>query len=433
MSLARQRQIDLYWELIFYLGSALMAGGNFLFSSEADYRDWGSIAFFAYLGGVLLLLGFLKFRSKTLFSSYKAHFVIASLVAVGALAIPLGSQVFLESTVGGDHIQPEASIIERSGRYLLHGKPIYISPPKKSGTSLLAPPKPLPVNDYFPYLPGMVPFGIPSSTHIAKEARDARVYFFLFLAIVGSLSLYFLRLNKHLLLWMFLFLFCAPFITLPLSTGGDDVVVVAMLLACCAAIFKSRPLLAGVLLGLAATLKFTAWPLIFFLLIVSKNKQGRPARLITAIVAFLTTLPILLPVVISEPYGFITNVIRFPLGLAGTPSPATSPLVGKLLTEWFPSIHTEISIVMILITLTIVGFSSILLPPKTLPRALLITAIGLTAYIILAPTTRYGYFLYPLEFYLWAYVFYKASFQEPDGSSKISVTSVSAEAEGPVG
>jgi|GEM_PF-5739334 len=36
MSLARQRQIDFYWELIFYLGSALMAGGNFLFSCEFE-------------------------------------------------------------------------------------------------------------------------------------------------------------------------------------------------------------------------------------------------------------------------------------------------------------------------------------------------------------------------------------------------------------
>jgi len=419
MDLASAQRRSLYFQLIFYVASALSAGGNYLFSSEADYRDWGSVAFFAYIFGAVLLILFLKFKSRTIGRTYKAHFTVAVLVAIGALLIPLSSQVFLETTAGGDHIQPEASIIERSGSDLLHGKPIYITPQKEKGNSLLSPPKPLPVNDYFPYLPGLVPFGIPYSAHVAKQLTDARVYFLIFLIVVSAVSLYFLKLEPSLLLWVFIFFYNAPFLTLALSTGGDDIPVVVMVFASAVALFKRRLTVATILIGLTATLKFTAWPALFFLIIAAKDKNLRPARFKVALGAFIVTLPVLLPVVISEPYGFITNVIRFPLGLAGTPSPASSPLIGKLLTEWFPSIHTEISVMMVLITVIFAIGLCFLIPPRNVANALATTAGTLLVYIILAPTTRYGYFLYPFEFALWSYVFKTTKSQPPSGSSKI--------------
>ena len=52
-----------------------------------------------------------------------------------------------------------------------------------------------------------------------------------------------------------------PTAALPLATGGDDMPVAALMLLGLVALQRRRPVLAGLALGAASSLKFTAWPL----------------------------------------------------------------------------------------------------------------------------------------------------------------------------
>ena len=44
-------------------------------------------------------------------------------------------------------------------------------------------------------------------------------------------------------------------------------------------------------------------------------------------------------------------------------------------------------------------------PPRTAAAAALVSGYGLLAAILLMPTTRFGYLLYPINFFVWSYLF----------------------------
>jgi hypothetical protein len=48
--------------------------------------------------------------------------------------------------------------------------------------------------------------------------------------------------------------------------------------------------------------------------------------------------------------------------------------------------------------------SLVIRPPRDVPAATWRLVIGLTAMFVLAPSTRFGYFIYPAALVLWLYV-----------------------------
>ena len=63
----------------------------------------------------------------------------------------------------------------------------------------------------------------------------------------------------------------------PLATGGDDMPVVALMLLGLVALQRRRPVLAGLALGAASSLKFTAWPLVVLALWAATDLHRRRA------------------------------------------------------------------------------------------------------------------------------------------------------------
>ena len=113
--------------------------------------------------------------------------------------------------------------------------------------------------------------------------------------------------------------------------------VVALMLAGLVALQRRRPVLAGLALGAASSLKFTAWPLVVFALLAARDRHAAPrprplpprgGGVVRA--RWCSRSPL------QNPSAFVDNVIRLPLGLAGVSSPAASALPGHILVALAP-------------------------------------------------------------------------------------------------
>jgi hypothetical protein len=95
------------------------------------------------------------------------------------------------------------------------------------------------------------------------------------------------------------------------------------------------------------------------------------------------------------------NVLRFPLGRGLVDSPAQSPFPGHLVATGLPGGRAMAAGLLVAAGVAI----AVLLvrrPPRTASSAALFCASGLLAAILLMPSTRFGYLLYPAAFAAWA-------------------------------
>src|SRR5262249_36562704 len=93
----------------------------------------------------------------------------------------------------------------------------------------------------------------------------------------------------------------------------------------------------------------------------------------------------------------------FPLGLASVRSQAASPLLGHVLAQTGTLGHTIVVILLIGCGLAI-AVSLVIRPPRDAPAATWRLVIGLSALFVLAPPTRFGYFIYPAALAAWLLV-----------------------------
>jgi hypothetical protein len=148
-------------------------------------------------------------------------------------------------------------------------------------------------------------------------------------------------------------------------------------------------------------MKATTWPALavaFALLVVRDGWRAATRFALVAVgVAAVCIAPFL-----AHPQALADNTIKFPLGLAGITSAAASPLPGHLIASLGHAGHT---IVVVLLILAALGVAAILVirPPATVPRAVLLLAGAMTLMFGLAPSTRFGYFIYPGTLLLWLF------------------------------
>ncbi|WP_328425842.1 hypothetical protein [Streptomyces sp. NBC_00443] len=193
----------------------------------------------------------------------------------GAVAALIGSVVPLTLMIAAGAAQSEVQVVEHSGALLLDSGSPYV-------------PHPAGVDDYNPYLPGMAIFGIPHTLFGGTPLADARVWFcgvFLASMLVAARRADLNRLlrggisggtasgraassggnssggkaspNAVLLLASF------PAVALPLAVGGVDLPVIGLM--CLGLALAGRGgsgTAAGLAMGAAAALKWTAWPLL---------------------------------------------------------------------------------------------------------------------------------------------------------------------------
>jgi len=362
---------------------ALYAGGVHLFSTDDLHKLWGLSGACAYALAALVVLAW-KSRGTTGID------VALGVLLIGAILVPLTWMVLT------GHGEPEVGVVANSARTLIkHGTPY------KSSKVLATTTDP---NQYNPYLPLMAAFGIPQALFGHSLLTDPRVWFGIVFILVFAFALK-IGGAKDGIRWALL-LTASPIIAFELCVGGTDVPMVAFMCLGFALLWRpigtswKGPLAAGLALGVASSMKATAWPALavaFALLYVRDGK--RTAWRFTA-VALAVVAVIVGPFAILRPGSLIKNTVLFPLGLASVKSQADSPLLGHVLAQTGPVGHTIVVILLIGSGLAIAA-SLVIRPPRDVPAATMRLVIGLSAMFILAPSTRFGYFIYPAAMVLW--------------------------------
>ena len=358
-----------------FAASAVFAIIMALVTTYHAHRLWGVFAGCAYL---LAAMAVLLWRSRGL----DLALVIS---VVGALVAPMW-------LMAAERLQqPEVQVINRSAALLMHRGTPYPGP---AVTAAAHSP-----NVFDPYLPALTAFGIPRVVLGFSALTDPRIWFGaafvaafgVALAIAGA---------SDVVRWTAL-VTASPVIALSLTVGGTDLPVLACLCLGFALLWRRpRPVAAGLVLGAAAAMKATAWPALLVAVVLLAARDGRRAAVTLAATALAVVAAVVGPVAALGPRSLVQNTIAFPLGLASIKSEAVSPLPGRLLAETGPAGHLAAVALLALAGLAVLA-SLVFRPPRTVPAAIWRLIIGLTAMFVLAPATRFGYFVYPVGLLVW--------------------------------
>ncbi|MFH9266493.1 hypothetical protein ACH4KN_19880 [Streptomyces sp. NPDC017546] len=390
------------------------------FSSLGPHRVWGAAAALGYVAAAVLAA---RGRSPR----------TAGAVAVtGAVLLPL--LVLLAV----DRAQLEVDVVARSAGLLL-----------SEGTPYLE--RPVTPEDFNPYLPGMAAFGIPEAVAGPGPLTDPRLW--MGAAFLGAFALALpTGARREAARW----LAACPLVALPLAVGGVDLPVAGLMCLGLAGAGQGRPGRAGLALGLAAALKWTAWPAVpvaLALLATGCGGEGRresraargdagrrgsrealedagrrgsrealedagrrgsrkaledagrrgrrAAALRCGLVALLTAAALVLPAALRDPGAFRSHVVDFPLGLTGAVSSAASPLPGHLLATHVPGGRT-LALLLLGASALLLAVSLLVRPPGTPSAAAARLALGLLLAIAFMPASRFGYLVHPLVLAAWA-------------------------------
>jgi len=362
---------------------ALFAVGVAVFSADPLHRLWGTSAACAY---ALAAAAVMAWRSR----QTAGVDIALGLMICGAILVPLLWMVWT------GHGEPEVSVVANSAKTLItHGTPY------KSAQVLATTTDP---NQYNPYLPLMAVFGLPQALLGHGLLTDPRVWFGAVFLVVFAVALR-IAGARDSVRWALL-VTASPIIAFELCVGGTDVPMVAFLCLGFALLWRpgqSNALAGGLALGIASSMKATAWPalIVAFALLYVRDGQREAWRFTAAALAVVAV--IVGPFAVLHPGSLVKNTILFPLGLASVKSQAASPLLGHVLAQTGTLGHTIVVALLIGAGLAI-AVSLVISPPRDVPAATVRLVIGLSALFVLAPSTRFGYFIYPAALVLWLLV-----------------------------
>jgi hypothetical protein len=372
-----------YWLAAGLAGCALFAVGVRLFSTDVRHQMWALSAACAY---ALAAVAVATLRSRGTAGVDVALGVIVS----GAILAPL---IWLIAT---GHGEPEVGVVATSANTLIHHGTPYRSTQALANTTN--------PNQYNPYLPLMAVFGVPQALLGHSLLTDPRAWFGLVFLVVFACALRTAGARDSIR-WALL-LTASPIIAFELCVGGTDVPMVAFLCLGFALLWRVRdttPVAAGLALGVASSMKATAWPALAVAFALLYVRDGQRAAWRFTAVALAVVLVIVGPFAVLRPGALVKNTILFPLGLASVKSQAASPLLGHALAQTGVVGHTIVVILLIGSGLAI-ALSLVISPPRDAPAATWRLVIGLSAMFILAPSTRFGYFIYPAAMVMWLLV-----------------------------
>ena len=362
---------------------ALFAGAVRLFSTDARHQLWAASAACAY---ALAAIAVTALRSR----GTAGVDVALGVIVCGAIVVPL---VWLIAT---GHGEPEVGVVATSAKTLIHQ-----GTPYRSSQQLAATTDP---NQYNPYLPLMAVFGVPQALLGHSLLTDPRVWFgAVFLAVFATA----LKIAgaRDCCRWALL-LTASPIIAFELCVGGTDVPMVAFLCLGFALLWQARatsPVTAGLALGIASSMKATAWPALAVAFALLAVRDGKRAAWRFTAVSLAVVAVIVGPFAVLRPGSLVKNTVLFPLGLASVKSQAASPLLGHVLAQTGVVGHTIVVLLLIGSALAI-GVSLFAWPPRNVLAATVRLVLGLSAMFVLAPSTRFGYFIYPAAMVLWLLV-----------------------------
>jgi hypothetical protein len=371
------------WLIAGLTASALFAGAVTLFSTDPRHRLWGQAAVCGY---TLAAFAVLAFRSRPT----RAVNLALTAAVCGAILFPL---LWLIAHGFGE---PEVGVVTQSASQLIHD-----GTPYRSAQALAATTDP---NAYNPYLPLMAIFGVPQALLGHGVLTDPRVWFGIVFLGVFAVALR-IAGARDTVRWALL-LTASPVIAFELCVGGTDVPMVAFMCLGFALLWGAREntvLAAGVALGIASSMKATAWPALAVAFALLWVRDGHRMAWRFLGVALSVVVVIVGPFAVLKPGSLVKNTILFPLGLASVRSQASSPLLGHVLAQTGVLGHTIVVILLVGSGLAI-AVSLVIRPPRDVPAATIRLVLGLSAMFVLAPSTRFGYFIYPAAMVLWLLV-----------------------------
>jgi hypothetical protein len=385
------------WLIAGLTASALFAGGVTLFSTDPRHRLWGQAAVCGY---ALAAFAVLAFRSRPVRG---VNLALTAMIC-GAILFPL---LWLIAHGFGE---PEVGVVAQSAHELIQD-----GTPYRSAQALAATTDP---NQYNPYLPLMAVFGVPQALLGHGVLTDPRVWFgVVFVAVFAAA----LRVAgaRDSVRWALL-LTSSPIIAFELCVGGTDVPMVAFMCLGFALLWGAREnttLAGAVALGIASSMKATAWPALAVAFALLWVRDGRRMAWRFVGVALAVVVVIVGPFAILKPGSLVKNTILFPLGLASVHSQADSPLLGHVLASTGVIGHSIVVVLLVGSGLAI-AVSLVIRPPRDIPAATVRLVLGLSAMFVLAPSTRFGYFIYPAAMVLWLLVSQagRRSADQPDPS-----------------
>ncbi len=407
--------------------SGLFAVLTIALSGNALYRQWAILAVGPYFGAAALALatGWRRRRAvqrERTASGYRWSITRVGLFLVvlfGATLVPLALEVAWRTE--GDpaaHVQPEVPVVELAGHRAAHGHSPYQASVRDGKVTSTVKGWPA-YQAFYPYLPLMTVFGLPSSVAGAPpRLTDARVAFSGVTLLVVLLALGLLRVPGERKVRALQVLTVLPTAALLLATGGDDMPILAFLLLAMVLAQRRRPGWSGIVLGIVSAMKFTAWPLAALALFAARDASGKRAPRPMLLGFVVTAGPVVLPFLVANPHVFVVNVILFPLGLSGVASPAASPLPGHLLVHAFPVLKHVVPI-----AASVLGGAALLgrlvrRPPRDAAEATSLAGWVMLIAILVAPATRIGYLVYPINFFVWAFMLKGAARDEVAASDE---------------
>ncbi|GIE96482.1 glycosyltransferase 87 family protein [Paractinoplanes rishiriensis] len=411
-------------DLALYLISAAFAAITALTSTLLPHRAWGAIAAWAYAVATVVVITQLTLRTRfPEVAGTRVRAALAWATWAGAALLPLLVQSIQRAGGRTDRAQEEVLVVEHMGARLLDDGTPYL------GRSAIAG---LPLDErlmgYSPYQPAMSVFGLPKAVLGDFWWTDARIWFAAATAAALLTAIHLLRPGHSvhsapsqsapsepgapypssaagplgafppLLVRAIQAATVVPVCALTLATGGDDIPVLALCLLALALVATGRFGWAGLAVGAAAAMKLFALPVVAVLVILAiADRRARP--LLPGALG-LPVLVLIAPLLV-DPDALVENVLRFPLGHGLVTSPAQSPFPGYLIAQHAPA-GRLVALGLLLTVAAFIGVRMVRRPPTTAAAASLICGWGLLAAILLMPTTRFGYVLYPIAFLIWA-------------------------------
>jgi hypothetical protein len=409
-------------DALLYAASATFAVHLLGSSPWVKYRTWAGFAWPAYTAGAAaaLVLAVLAARlGRRRLAA--ARLLLALLVLAGALVLPLTAEVRWRPVQGPVYAPSEVVLTESAAADLLRGRDPYsarFTSPELAGRERS-------VAEYFPYLPGMAVFGLPRALLAKTPWTDARVFFALATLLAATAALYRQAADRRLRALQLLVVL--PTGASVLVTGGDDVPVLALSLCAVVLFSRGRDVASAFAIGAAAMLKLTAWPLLLALAVAARGDpscRGRGASALTLAAAVVGLA--VLAAAAAGPAHFADDVLLFPLGLTPFHSPAGSTSLGSALLGTVSGAPgpapARIAATAALLTLPLlVGVASLAAVarargPRPARAAGAAAAAGamLAALVVVAPVSRAGYVIYPLELLLWAGLLHERRRPEPE-------------------
>lgn len=398
-------------DLLLYSVSAAFALVTALTSTLMPHRAWGAVAAWGYLAAALLVYA-VRRRDLLTWAAWAA-------VAL----LPLVVQSVQRAGGRTDRAQEEVLVVEHMGDSLLHTGTPYLS-----RAEIAAIPLDERLLGYRPYQPGMSIFGLPRALMGDHWWTDARIWFAIITVAAVGAAVALLRAPSGVratassplqattpsrlraatsspvrattpsLVRAVQAATVLPVTALTLATGGDDIPVLALCLLALALSATGRPGWSGVAVGAAAACKLFALPVVAVLVVLAVA-TGTWRRLLPG--ALGLPLLALIPPLLADADALIENVLRFPLGHGLVTSPAQSPFPGYLISQSLPG-GRYIAAGLLVAAAAVIGVWLLRRPPHTAATAALFCGYGLLAAILLMPTTRFGYLLYPAALVLWA-------------------------------